>query len=388
MKIFNYLFLAGALLAMASCENDMEKLTYHSGEAQAAVLDTPAQTSLVLEARNEGNVALDLTWSKPDFGYEAIVTNNVELDLASNNFSNPRTIASGSSTTLEHTITVGDLNSNIINLLADNGIEEDFSAREYQLRIASSISIDADTLYSNVITLIITPYSMDIQYPEMFLIGDYCGWSGENAQTQNLFNFSEDGVNFEGMIDFGSAAANGFKITDVAPNADWSNCAFNCGLDGSAPAPGAEAASITLLNNGGSGNITCYSHRFYHFSFNNSTLVLTMNRSFDALYLVGSAENLTWDTSKPENQMNFDPETQRFYIDFTFTSDSPADGSGGIKFLTDTNTWLGIPSDAPEGTLGEGNNIQFTAGSYRIYVNMNNSGNMTYELNAEDYQAD
>ena len=199
MKIFNYLFLAGALLAMASCENDMEKLTYHSGEAQAAVLDTPAQTSLVLEARNEGNVALDLTWSKPDFGYEAIVTNNVELDLASNNFSNPRTIASGSSTTLEHTITVGDLNSNIINLLADNGIEEDFSTREYQLRIASSISIDADTLYSNVITLTITPYSMDVQYPQLWVVGKYCDWNHGNSQFLYSANFDD---NYAGMIYF------------------------------------------------------------------------------------------------------------------------------------------------------------------------------------------
>ena len=145
---------------------------------------------------------------------------------------------------------------------------------------------------------------------------------------------------------------------------------------------------MQLINDGGSRNISCYSKRFYHFHFDNSTLLLTMDRSFDALYLVGSAEGLTWDTSKPENQMNFDPETQRFYIDFTFSSDSPADGSGGIKFLTDTNTWLGIPGDAEEGTLGDGNNIQFKAGNYRIYVNMNNSKNMTYEFNAEDYGAE
>lgn len=371
MKISNYLILAGTLLAMASCENDIEKMTYLSGEAQAAVLETPAQTALVLESRNAENVALDLNWSQPDFGYDAIVTNNIELDLASNNFSSPRTIASGSTTTVEHTITVGDLNSNIINLLADNGIEGDYSTRDYQLRIASSISADADTLYSNVLTITVTPYSMDIQYPEMFVIGDYCGWSGENAQTQNLFSFSEDEVNYEGLIDFGDKAANGFKITDVAPNSDWSNCEFNCGV---AETPAAEAASLILS---GSGDIKCYSKRFYRFQFCKSDLKLTMNLSFDALYLVGSAANLTWDTSKPENQMNFDPEKQRFYIDFALKEGDE------IKVLTDTQIWFGGTAD---GGLNTQDNIKVPAsGNYRVYVNLNNSENMTYELNADDY---
>ena len=276
MKIFNYLFLAGALLAMASCENDMEKLTYHSGEAQAAVLDTPAQTSLVLEARNEGNVALDLTWSKPDFGYEAIVTNNVELDLASNNFSNPRTIASGSSTTLEHTITVGDLNSNIINLLADNGIEEDFSTREYQLRIASSISIDADTLYSNVITLTITPYSMDVQYPKLWVVGKYCDWNHGNSQFLYSANFDD---NYAGMIYFnGLANVEGWKLT---PAGDWTNGEW--GMSGT---PAAEAPTQTLVTSGG-GNITTYSHNSYYIEFNTSTCELKVSQGRDFWGVIG-----------------------------------------------------------------------------------------------------
>ena len=369
-------------MAFAACESDLDGVTYNSETAQAAVLSNLATTNYVLESRNSENVAFTLEWTKPDLGYPAIVTTTIDLDLAGKDFSHARSLASVTTATSQE-VTVGSLNSAIINLLHDYGIEEDFSARDFEIRLSSSISQAEEPLHSNVLTLNITPYSMDIQYPEMFLIGDYCGWSGENPQTQNIFSFSEDGVNFEGLIDFGDKAANGFKITDVAPNSDWSNCTYNCGIDGSTT-PADEAASLTLVSNGS--NISCYSHRFYHFSFNNSTLVLTMNRSFDALYLVGSAEGLTWDTSKPENQMNFDPETQRFYIDFTFSSDSPADG--GIKFLTDTGTWLGLPGDAEEGTLGDGNNIQFKAGSYRIYVNMNNSKAMTYELNAEDFGAE
>ena len=367
-------------MAFAACESDLDGATYNSETAQPAVLNELATTNYVLESRNSENVAFTLEWTKPDLGYPAIVTTTIDLDLAGENFGGARQLASVTTATSQE-VTVGSLNSAIINLLHDYGIEEDFSARDFEIRLSSSISQAEEPLHSNVLTLNITPYSMDIQYPEIYIIGDYNGWSQDESQ-QSLFSFSEDGVNFEGIIDFNEKAANGFKLKGAIDN--WDN--GNWGTDGNAAAPDEEAASITLINDGSSSNISCYSHRFYHFSFNNSTLVLNMNRSFDALYLVGSAEGLTWDTSKPENQMNFDPETQRFYIDFTFSSDSPADG--GIKFLTDTDTWLGLPGDAEEGTLGDGNNIQFKAGSYRIYVNMNNSKAMTYELNAEDYQGE
>lgn len=369
-KLLNYIPVLGVAMAFAACESDLDGTTYNAETAQPAVLSTPATTNIVLESRNSENVALTLEWEKADFGYSAISTTNIDFDLAGNNFANARQLAAVTTATTQD-ITVNDLNSAVINLLNDHGIEEDYSARDYEIRLSSSISQAADTLYSNVITLNITPYSMDIQYPEMFVIGDYCGWSGENAQTQNLFSFSEDEVNYEGLIDFGDKAANGFKITDVAPNSDWSNCEFNCGV---AETPAAEAASLILS---GSGDIKCYSKRFYRFQFCKSDLKLTMNLSFDALYLVGSAANLTWDTSKPENQMNFDPEKQRFYIDFALEEGDE------IKVLTDTQIWFGGTAD---GGLNTQDNIKVPAsGNYRVYVNLNNSENMTYELNADDY---
>lgn len=375
-KLFNYIPLLGVAL-LAACETDIDKTIFNAGNAEGAVLETPANTVLVLDSKQQDNTILTLNWTAPDFGYQAMVTNSIELDVAGNNFATARTLATAVANATTQDLTVATLNSNILGILQDNGIEGDFSARDFELRLASHISEAADTLYSNVLTLNITPYDADIQYPEMFIIGEYCGWSGENPQTQNLFSFSQDEVNYEGLIDFNDKAANGFKITDAAPNSDWSNCKFNCGLDGAAGAPAAEAASITLLNNGGSSNIACYSKRYYRFTFNKETLELGMNLSFDKIYLVGSAEGLTWDTSKAENEMNFDPATQRFYIDYTFAAGNE------IKFLTDGNLWLGITK---EGKVGDGDNIVISeAGSYRIYLNLNDSNNQAYELNAEDF---
>ena len=316
-----------------------------------------------------------MEWQAPSFGYNAIVTSSIQLDLAtSTDYATAYTLAAVTTATSQE-ITVGALNSAVLSVLRSNGLEEDLSARDYKIRISSSIASTVEPLCSNELTLNIMPYSADIQYPEMFIIGGYCNWSGADANTQNLFSFSEDEINYEGLIDFGEGAANGFKLTDVAPSSDWSNCEYNCGTDGSTDAPESEAASIQLINNGGSGNISCYSHRFYRFTFSKSDLILHMNLSFDNLYLVGDDAGIGWstDTGKP---MNFDPTKQRFYLDYTFAADSQ------IKFLTSSNLWLG---DAGDGKLGDGGNIAVSAGSYRIYVNLNNSSNQTYELNADDY---
>ena len=81
--------------------------------------------------------------------------------------------------------------------------------------------------------------------------------------------------------------------------------------------------------------------------------------------------------------MAFDTERQVFYADIQVNAD------GDFKIRSDANWGTAYDLGGVNGelTLG-GGNIPVTAGNYRIYVNLNNSGNMTYELNAEDYGAE
>ena len=216
------------------------------------------------------------------------------------------------------------------------------------------------------------PYEGEAIYPEVYAIGDYSGWGWDTAQS--LFSFSGDEVNYEGLIDFNGKSANGFKLTG---DTNWDN--GNWGTDGNAEAPGTEASSVQLINDGSSGNISCYSKRFYHFSFNTSTLVLTMNHGFEQLGICG---DLTGWADGNDIVMNFDTESQRFYADIEITS------NGGLKFRADGGWDNGYNLGGSNGTLvndGGSSNVPVTAGNYRIYVNLNNSANMTYELNAEDY---
>ena len=150
-------------------------------------------------------------------------------------------------------------------------------------------------------------------YPQVWVIGDYCGWNFDNAQ--GLFCFSGDEVTYEAIVDLGEKAANGFKLSGEA---GW-NDACNWGTDGDAAAPETEAPSITLISSGGSGNIMVYSKRFYRFVFDRSTLTLSNKLSFNSMGIIGDATPGGWDT---DTEMNFDTQKQRFWVDVTLTANS------------------------------------------------------------------
>lgn len=353
-KLLNYIPVLGVALAFTACESDLDGATYNAETAQAAVLDTPSSTNIVLNAANANDAALTLTWAKPDFGYSAISTTNIDFDLAGNDFAHARQLAAVTTAT-EQSVTVNDLNSAVINLLNDYGIEGDFSARDYEIRLASHISQAADTLYSNVITLNITPYSMDVQYPQIWVIGDYCGWNHGASQFLYSANFDD---NYAGMIYFDGKAANGWKLTPAASwDAEW-------GMSGT---PAAEAPTQTLVTSGG-GNITTYSHNSYYLEFNSASGELKVSQAYDSWGVVGNHNG--WGSG-----------------DTKMTLASETDDTGATQyFLTATmdmdagNTWKIRPdekweNDKGPGQLkfegdvadnGDGNFIANEAGSYTI----------------------
>ena len=244
-----------------------------------------------------------------------------------------------------------------------------FSIKAYVQKLSSKPT--AMVAYSNVISSTISPYSGEREYPKVWVIGDYCGWSHD--ATQFLFCFEEDDKNYQGMVDFGEKAASGFKITGIAGWQD--DC--NWGTDSSAAAPEAEASTVQLISSGGSGNISCYSKRFYHLSFDKTSLVLKKGNSFTTLSIIGDAGAQVSGWGTAEVDMNFDTAKQRFWADVEFAE-------GEVKFRID-HDWGTSFGSATEGKLDSGDNIKVPAGKYRVYVNMNNANDMTYELNEKDF---
>lgn len=370
MKITKYISAFGlSMLLFASCDSDLETATYNSDTAQPANLET-LNNAYVLDNTKADGEAVKFQWTIPELGYQSAAKNTLEMDIEGKDFAN-KVVLSSSTTESTYSISNNDLNSKILGLLET--YELDIEPVKVEFRISTSISDAVAPLLSNVVSTTITPYSGDVEYPKVWVIGDYCGW--DFANTQHLFSF-DNSTTYQGVIDFGEKAANGFKINGAG---NWDDATQNWGTDGKTE-PKAEAASITLWADGGSGNIQCYSKRFYHFTFDTKTALLKNDYGFNVLGIVGDGANGWGDAD--DIIMNFDAAKQRFYVDATLKD-------GTIKFRAD-HTWdINYGAGTSEGTLATGgDNISVTAGNYRIYVNLNNQSKPTYELNAKDYQKD
>lgn len=360
-KVYNILLALVTVFAVSACGEDTDPI-YDETNATASTLQTIAGNYVL---SMESADFATFTYSAANFGMDVSVVYSLETSM-DESFSQASELGSSTGdTSIE--VAADKMNSTLMNWDVAPGTPTTvyFRIKSYVQNL-SSRPTDM-VLYSNVISSIITPYSSDKEYPKVWVIGDYCGWSFDT--TQYLFCFEEDDVNYQGMVDFGEKAANGFKITGVA---GWDDTC-NWGTDGNAAAPSAEASSIVLISAAGSGNIACYSNRFYHFSFDKTTLTLKKGDSFNMLSIVGDASG-SWDN---DIDMEFDTAKQRFWTDVDFSD-------GEFKFRVD-HDWAVSYGSKTEGLLDSGDNIKVSAGKYRVYVNMNNAGNLTYELSAKDY---
>lgn len=350
--------LAAAAGLFVACQKLDEAKVFSPEQVVSPVLHAlPAEIAITSE--NMGEIQT-FTWDAADFGVLTQINYSIEAAVGDEA---PVVLFSD----LTGTSTEQPYESINTKLVYDVEVEPD-TPTAVNFYVSATIGTDYKKVYSEPVSVTMTVTKAERVYPTVWVIGDYCGWSHDNSQL--LFSFLDDEINYEGVIDFGEKAANGFKLTGIA---GWDD-SCNWGLDGEAEKPEAEASSITLISSGGSGNIDIYSKRFYRFAFDRSSLTLTKSLSFDQLGIVGDGVG-SWDN---DLVMEFDAKTQRFWVDATLVA-------GEIKFRLD-GAWDTSFGSATEGMLDDsGDNIKVPAGNYRIYVNLNNSAAMTYELNAEDY---
>lgn len=359
MKLARYAtMLAAAAGLFVACQKLDEAKVFSPEQVVSPVLHAlPAE--IVITSENMGEIQT-FTWDAADFGVLTQINYSIEAAVGDEA---PVVLFSD----LTGTSTEQPYESINTKLVYDVEVEPD-TPTAVNFYVSATIGTDYKKVYSEPVSVTMTVTKAERVYPTVWVIGDYCGWSHDNSQF--LFSFLDDEINYEGVIDFGEKAANGFKLTGIA---GWDD-SCNWGLDSEAEKPEAEASSITLISSGGSGNIDIYSKRFYRFAFDRSSLTLTKSLSFDQLGIVGDGVG-SWDN---DLVMEFDAKTQRFWVDATLVA-------GEIKFRLD-GAWDTSFGSATEGMLdSSGDNIKVPAGNYRIYVNLNNSAAMTYELNAEDY---
>ena len=356
MKITKYfLSLAAAVGMIAGCQKPEIVQISAPENVVAPVLESVADINIT--PANLGLESVTFNWSAADYGVNTQVNYAVEVAYAG---SNNKVVVSSGITGTTATIPYESLNAIFLyDLEFASGIAEnvDFYV---SARVGESAKV-----YSNAVTVSATATAAEKQYPKLYVVGSYNGWSHD--KNQYLYDFEGSDEVYQGMVDFGADhASNEFKIT----GGGWGNDEHS--MNG---AHDAESKTIALVAGGGD-NINVYqAKRFYHLTFSRA-LTLTADFSFDQIGVIGDFNGWGGDVV-----MEFNEVKQRFYADVEF----PADG--GFKFRADAD-WAVNWGSTGSGVLDSGDNIPVTAGNYRVYLNMNNAGEMTYELNAKMYGQD
>lgn len=363
MKKLFYTIIAFAGILAASCSTDEDKLVFNPSSSVAPTLGTLAGTTLSSDGAD-----LTFEFTQPKYNVDAGVLYALYAS-DSQDFGKQEKLAATIGGT-KVTVKQSALNSVILNLGGEPGAEFTVYLRlDSWLANNKNMAVESSLARSGVLSATFVPYSQLILdkdiYDHVWVQGDYCGWSHDNSQF--LYNYNKDGKTFTGVIDFGEKAANGIKFTGAA---SWDASTGNWGSE--AQAEEAEAKSLKLVNGDGAQNITCYSKRFYAFSLDKNSLMLTKDWGANVIGIVGGFND--WGNSGlPDTEMNYNADYVRFWADVDFTSDTE------IKFRAD-GKW-----DYNWGKDCGGDNLPVSAGKYRIYLDLNKK---SVELSTSMYGKD
>ena len=363
MKKLFYTIIAFAGILAASCSTDEDKLVFDPSSSVAPTLGTLAGTTLSSDGAD-----LTFEFTQPKYNVDAGVLYALYAS-DSQDFGKQEKLAATIGGT-KVTVKQSALNSVILNLGGEPGAEFTVYLRlDSWLATNKNTAVESSLARSGVLSATFVPYSQLILdkdiYDHVWVMGDYSGWSHDNSQF--LYNYNKDGKTFTGVIDFGEKAANGIKFTGAA---SWDASTGNWGSE--AQAEEAEAKSLKLVNGDGAQNITCYSKRFYAFSLDKNSLMLTKDWGANVIGIVGGFND--WGNSGlPDTEMNYNADYVRFWADVDFTSDTE------IKFRAD-GKW-----DYNWGKDCGGDNLPVSAGKYRIYLDLNKK---SVELSTSMYGKD
>jgi len=357
MKFTKYfLSMAAAVGMIAGCQKTEMVQISAPEDVVAPVLN--AVEDINITAANLGLESVTFEWSAADFGVKTQV--NYAIEVASAGSADKVVVTSG----VTGTSAVVPYESLNAILLYDLGLASGI-AENVDFYVSAKVGEYAK-VYSAPVTASATVTEAEKEYPKLTVAGSYAYNNWTPGKGQFVFDFDGTDDKYSGIIDFGEDVSSlNFKFV----GSKWGENEFSV-PSGETQAP--EAAELPLVAGGGD-NIAAYAtHRYYSLTLVKSAPKVIKNFSFNSLGVIGDATATGWDS---DTDMEFNPEKQRFYVDMTL-----ADGT--IKFRAN-DAW-DVNWGGANGVLASGgDNIAVEAGNYRIYVNLNDPANLTYELNAK-----
>jgi hypothetical protein len=330
-KLILKLTYVTALFAfMQSCD-DVERVYYN--DAAETVLSL-SDNNLTLSEDNGANEILTLTWSDPDYGFDAAALYSVQMDVQGGDFSNPQIISVGSS--LEKTFTVEELNAKLLSLSMTPG-EEGVAI----FRIKATLS-EYQEIFSNTVNLNVTPYSSLLDLTtNLGVVGSATpgGWGNENIPDLQFYTTSMTDV----YVAYVTLRDGEIKFRN---NNDWAENWGDDGNDGTLDPYGANIA---------------VSAGTYKIEVNFSSMTYTMEAY--SWGLVGSATPNQW--NGPDLMLHYNSYQDDWRTVVTL-------GEGEVKFRFNNDWGLNYGDDGADGSMEDnGANISVSSGHYLVSMNLN-----------------
>lgn len=229
--------LAFSLIAILlwSCKKD-ETQTVATGGAAGSLKSSTA--SIILDKSMLDKNVITFSLTEANFGYQAAVTNVMQIALKGTNFLNAKEVILDA-----NTLSKGYNGLDFNNLLLSLNLPTTTNS-EIELRIKSSISNNLTPVFSNVLTLSAKPFPLTSW---IYVPGNYQGWNPASADS--LVSLTGNGV-YTGVIVFDGG---NFKITpakkwDIAYGDAGGGKLSTSGGDISSLSPGAKQLDVDLNN--------------------------------------------------------------------------------------------------------------------------------------------
>ncbi len=185
-----------AALFIVSCKKEEQRAILNTSSATSTL--AASSSTMVLDSSQKTTTALTLTTKPVDYGYKAAVNYTLQFDSANGNFDKADSVALTSNLTQSYT--VADLNALVLSLGLTPGNAGTIKARvKAQVNQVSGSASSIPTVYSNVVTLTITPYSTKpvplFPVPDsLYIVGDATpgGWANPVPTPSQKFTKIDD----------------------------------------------------------------------------------------------------------------------------------------------------------------------------------------------------
>jgi len=347
-----------AFLSLTACKKDEQQAVLKQGTFLTTASSglTASSTTLVLDSTNAANKqALTFTWPAVNFNTQVAVTYTLQIDTINNNFAKPVTVTlvNGLSTSY----TVADFDALLATLRLTPGVAGQVQARvKADVLQSTGVTSTASTVYSNIVTLTVTPYKIVIIYPKLYVAADFLSptWTPINQPGWILASVNFDN-NYEGYINFPNAG-NNFKLCSVP---SWNGINYGWGT------------SATTMSPTGTGNLYFGGAAYCRVSADVKGLSISYTPTSWGL----SGDFNGW--SKTANPMTFNPTTNQW----TATGISLTAGTN-FKFLGDPNWNSNYGVDAKGNLAFNGGNIVVAnTGTFTVTLDLSGgAGNYSYSV--------